>query len=127
MANELLSKTKIVYIDDTPTIRSIVDSVLSACGFYVVCTESKERVIQEAARDTRLVIVDMIWPAMENMELCMDLMRSGYTGKVLIVSTRNLPVDEWDVFDGLGYKLMMKPFGPRELLRNVQAVLVESE
>jgi DNA-binding response OmpR family regulator len=119
-------KPRILYLDDDENLLTIMQEVLTLNGFDVTCTTSPDDIPEAANQHYDAIIVDMIWPQMDNMDLCMGLIRDGYTGKIIIATTRNLPIEEWDVFDGLNFGLLMKPYGPRELIQRMRQALVKT-
>ena len=122
--NETTKPPCIAYIDDREELLNAVQCILDTAGYAVTTFMEQADIPIEELLPFDLLIMDMIWPEMANMDRCMELIRNGFSGKIIIASTRNLPIEEWDLFDGLGFKLIMKPFGPRELLQRVRHTLL---
>ena len=122
--NETTKQPCIAYIDDREELLNAVQCILDTAGYAVTTFMEQADIPIEELLPFDLLIMDMIWPEMANMDRCMELIRNGFCGKIIIASTRNLPIEEWDLFDGLGFKLIMKPFGPRELLQRVRHTLL---
>ncbi len=118
-------KIKVLQLDDDPRMREIVKTILDPLGYQVDGTDDHAVALAAAGGSYDLVMLSMIWPAMEHMDLGIELYRGGYKGGILVVTPRNLPLEQWDVFKGLGFGLLLKPFGPRDLLRSVRATLAE--
>lgn len=125
MANET-----ILIIEDEKNILELVKYNLEREGFRVL-TASKGNAGLEAALKERpaLVVLDLMLPEMNGLEICKTLKRNE--------KTRNLPIimltakgTESDKIVGLELgadDYMTKPFSPRELVARVKAVLRRSK
>lgn len=114
---------KILVVDDDPHIREVIRFSLEKAGMSVTeaanGAEGLKR-IRESAPD--LVILDIVMPEMDGLEMCRELRRSSEL-PILFLSSRD---DEIDRIIGLelgGDDYVTKPFSPRELVARVQVIL----
>lgn len=119
-------KIRIMYLDDDAYMLEVVQTLLNGAGYETGVTRYPTELLSMVDQGCDLMILDLVWPEMEHLDVCMDLLRDGYTGKIMITSARNLLIEQWDIFNGLGFSLLMKPFGPRDLIQHVRQALVSS-
>ena len=121
-----MSHTKIVVIEDEPDILEVIQHNLSREGFKVLaCTDGAEglKVVQNEA--PALVLLDLMLPGMDGLEVCRLLKMDTVTQHIPIVMI-TAKAEESDIVLGLGLgadDYMTKPFRPRELVARVRAVL----
>ena len=115
----------ILVADDDPHIREVITYALTQDGHTVEATEDG------AAAWTRLekggvdlVVLDVLMPGMDGLALCRRLRATENGGPpIVFLSSRG---EEFDRVLGLelgGDDYLAKPFGPRELVTRVNAVL----
>jgi DNA-binding response OmpR family regulator len=113
----------ILVVEDEATIAGSVAARLRKEGFEVeIAADGPSAVIR--SRDLRpdLVILDVMLPGMDGLEVCRQLQRHRPV-PVLMLTARD---SETDVLVGLGIgadDYMTKPFSPRELVARVKALL----
>jgi DNA-binding response OmpR family regulator len=115
--------TTILVVDDEPVVRDVVVRYLERDGFTTVeaATGDDARELIEA-REPSLVVLDVMLPGMDGLELCRWI-RSHADVPVILLTAR---VDETDRIVGLELgadDYVTKPFSPRELVARVRAVL----
>lgn len=121
-----MSHTKIVVIEDEPDILEVIQHNLTREGFKVLaCTDGAEglRMVQNEA--PALVLLDLMLPGMDGLEVCRLLKMDTVTQHIPIVMI-TAKAEESDIVLGLGLgadDYMTKPFRPRELVARVRAVL----
>lgn len=121
-----MSHTKIVVIEDEPDILEVIQHNLTREGFKVLaCTDGAEglRVVQNEA--PALVLLDLMLPGMDGLEVCRLLKMDTVTQHIPIVMI-TAKAEESDIVLGLGLgadDYITKPFRPRELVARVRAVL----
>jgi two-component system phosphate regulon response regulator PhoB len=121
-----MSKEKILVIEDEPDIGEVIQYNLSREGYWVsVITdgdEAYERVLRESPD---LVLLDLMLPGTDGLEICRRLKGDQVTRSVPIIMV-TAKGEESDVVLGLGMgadDYVPKPFSPRELVARVRAVL----
>jgi DNA-binding response OmpR family regulator len=117
------SAPTILLVEDDPDIRRLVGEFLGREGFSVA--EAEDAAGMEAALSRivpDLVILDLMLPGEDGLSICRRLRARGAV-PILILSAKS---DEIDRVVGLELgadDYLVKPFGPRELLARVRAVL----
>ena len=121
--------SRVLIVEDEPDIRALVVHHLKREGYQVSAASSGEealRQVQAAAPD--LVILDLMMPAMDGLEVCRRLRQDPATASLPIVML-TAKGDEIDRVLGLEIgadDYVVKPFSPKELLARVRAVLRRS-
>ncbi len=115
--------TKILVIDDEPTIVNLVQAYLKPEG-YEVFTAADGSSGLKAARAFKpdLVILDVMLPGMDGLELLSRLRRESQVYVILLTAR----TEETDKIVGLSVgadDYVTKPFSPRELVARVKAAL----
>ena len=121
--------TRILVVDDDPTVAEVVAGYLLRAGYSVERAEDGRAAlakIAEARPD--LLVLDLMLPEMDGLEVCRRVRADS--------ATRGLPVvmltakgDEHDRILGLELgadDYVTKPFSPRELMLRIQSVLRRS-
>src|SRR5512145_2999595 len=115
--------TKILVIDDEPTIVNLVQAYLKPEG-YEVFTATDGPSGLKAARSFKpdLVVLDVMLPGMDGIELLTRLRRESQVYVILLTAR----TEETDKVVGLSVgadDYVTKPFSPRELTARVRAAL----
>ena len=117
-----MSKT-IMVVDDEERIRSLVRAYLEQDGFRVVAAaDGREALFLVRREKPDLIVLDLMMPEMDGYEF-MRLHRKEEGTPIIILTAR---VEESDKIIGLELgadDYVTKPFGPRELVARVHAVL----
>jgi len=121
-----MAKERILVIEDEPDIGDLIQYNLSREGYWVsVIADGEEgfdRVLQESPD---LVLLDLMLPGVDGLELCRRLKEDPVTRPIPIIMV-TAKSEESDVVLGLGMgadDYVPKPFSPRELVARVRAVL----
>jgi len=121
-----LARGKILVIDDDPDNREILDYNLSREGFEVICArDAGEGLSSLEAQKPDLIILDLVMPGVDGIELCQQLKSDPDTRQlpVIMVTAKN---EESDVILGLGVgadDYISKPFKSKELIARVRSAL----
>ena len=115
--------TKILVIDDEPSITNLVSAYLKPEG-YEVFTAADGNAGLKAARAFKpdLIILDLMLPGMDGLELLSRLRRESDMYVIMLTAR----TDETDKIVGLSVgadDYVTKPFSPRELVARVKAAL----
>jgi two-component system phosphate regulon response regulator PhoB len=121
-----MAKQKIVAIEDEPDILEIIRYNLEKEGYeFVGETDGEEglSLVRRVLPD--LVLLDVMLPGIDGLEICRRLKYEAATREipVIMVTARS---EESDIVLGLEVgadDYLSKPFGPRELVARVRAVL----
>ena len=115
--------TKILVIDDEPSIINLVSAYLKPEG-YEVYTATDGNAGLKAARTFKpdLIILDLMLPGMDGIELLSRLRRESNVYVIMLTAR----TEETDKIVGLSVgadDYVTKPFSPRELVARVKAAL----
>jgi two-component system alkaline phosphatase synthesis response regulator PhoP len=115
--------TKILVIDDEPSITNLVSAYLKPEG-YEIYTAADGNAGLKAARAFKpdLIILDVMLPGMDGIELLSRLRRESEVYVIMLTAR----TEETDKIVGLSVgadDYVTKPFSPRELVARVKAAL----
>jgi len=114
---------RILVADDDGHIREVVRFALAQGGFDVVeARDGREACERLAAGGIDLVVLDILMPEADGLEVCRRVRRTSNV-PIIFLSSKD---DELDRVLGLELgadDYLAKPFSPRELLARVRAVL----
>jgi DNA-binding response OmpR family regulator len=111
---------KVLLVEDDPSIAAVVVRGLTDAGFQVLHVESGAAALEAAGYD--FVLLDLGLPDSDGLDVCREL-RARSSVPVIIVTARG---DELDRVVGLELgadDYVIKPFGMRELVARIRAVL----
>ena len=116
----------LVVEDDPAILRGITDNLVFEK--YDVITASDGEAAYRLARERRpdAVILDLMMPRMSGYEVCRKLRDDGATMPIIILTARGEEADRVLGLDIGADDYMTKPFGVRELLARLRAVLRRS-
>jgi DNA-binding response OmpR family regulator len=116
----------ILVVDDDVALRELVTEYLSASGYEVDGVgDGNAFRARIAQRMPDLVVLDLMLPGEDGLSL-LKWLRSSGGSPVIIVSARGEEVDRVVGLEVGADDYLAKPFGPRELLARVRAVLRRS-
>lgn len=120
---------KILLIEDDETLRRTLTVALEEDGFSVVSTGDGKIGLELGLRGAMdLIALDMVLPSLGGLEICRELREHKVLTPVIMISGQKK--EEVDKVMGLEIgadDYLLKPFGPRELLARVRAVLRRSQ
>ena len=111
---------KVLLVEDDPSIAAVVVRGLTDAGFRVLHVESGAAALEATGYD--FVLLDLGLPDSDGLDVCREL-RARSSVPVIIVTARG---DELDRVVGLELgadDYVIKPFGMRELVARIRAVL----
>ncbi|MDX2168466.1 MAG: response regulator [Deltaproteobacteria bacterium] len=124
------AKKKILVVEDEPDIRELVRYNLEQAGFRVAEADDGEGALRMVrAEQPALVILDLMLPQGDGLEVCRILRGQPQTATLPIVML-TAKAGEVDRVLGLEFgadDYVTKPFSPRELVARVRAVLRRAE
>lgn len=114
---------RILVVDDDDALRELVTSYLGASGYEVEGVgDGAAFRASMAERGADLVVLDLMLPGEDGLSL-LKWLRTDGGPPVIIVSARGEEVDRVVGLEVGADDYLAKPFGPRELLARVRAVL----
>ncbi len=118
-----VTKQRILVVDDDAALRELVAEYLTASGFQVDGVGDGAAFRASLARHgADLVVLDLMLPGEDGLSL-LKWLRADGGPPVIIVSARGEEVDRVVGLEVGADDYLAKPFGPRELLARVRAVL----
>ena len=115
---------KILIIEDEPNIRELVSYNLKAGGFLPLEAEDGISGMEMAeTMNPDLILLDIMLPGKDGYEICKELRSAGHKTPIIMMTAKT---DEVDKVLGLEFgadDYISKPFGVRELMARIKAVL----
>ncbi len=116
---------KILLIEDDDALRRTLTIALEEDGFSVVSTGDGREGLDLGLKGTAdLIALDMVLPSLGGLEICRELREHKILTPIIMLSGQRM--EEVDKVMGLELgadDYLLKPFGPREFLARVRAVL----
>lgn len=114
----------ILVIDDDASLRDTIAVVLEQAEFRPLLAADGLAGLQTALRHKPdLVLVDLRMPGMNGVDFCKQLRQSGVITPVIALSAVNEELDKVLLLEVGADDYVVKPFGARELLARIRAVL----
>jgi len=124
--NERMTRSKILVVEDEKNIAKVVAYNLEREGYQVVAAKDGEEGLAKARKEIPdLVILDLMLPKVDGLEVCRQLKADPKTARVPIIML-TAKTQEADRVVGLELgadDYVAKPFSVRELAARVKAVL----
>jgi len=124
-----MSKVKILIVDDEPDILEILQFNLEKEGYQVTTAANGEEGIQLAEKLTpNLVILDIMMPEMDGVEVCRYLRQNKKFNQTLVafLTAREEDYSQIAALDVGGDDYITKPIRPRVLISRIKALLRRS-
>lgn len=117
-------KTKILIIEDDPHILLGLDEVLKSDGFDVaVCARGDEALAAYDRHHPGLVLLDIMLPGLSGYDICKALRSKKLATPILMLTAKGQELDKVVGLDLGADDYVTKPFGVRELLARIHALL----
>lgn len=118
---------KILIIEDDPAIRVGLNETLTSEGYCVTGAETGNSGFELAHKaDFDLIILDLILPGKDGIEICKDLRSKGVKTPIIMVTSRKEEIDKILGLEIGADDYVTKPFSIRELLARVKALIRRS-
>ena len=114
---------RILIVDDEPPIVDVLAYNLQRENYQVVIARDGEEALAQARREQPdLVILDLMLPKLDGIEVCRALRREGNV-PIIMLTARDGEIDRVVGLELGADDYVVKPFNPRELAARVRAVL----
>ncbi len=116
----------VLIVDDEQAIREMVEFSLERAGFQVIeAADAAEARVALVDRRPDLILLDWMLPDMSGLDLARALRRENLAQEIPIVmlTARTEEEDKVRGLDAGADDYVTKPFGPRELIARIKAVL----
>jgi DNA-binding response OmpR family regulator len=120
------AKARILVVDDEPETVELVEFNLRQAGFEVATAcDGAEAIQKTRAQLPNLIVLDLMLPEVDGLEVCKILRRDANTAAIPIIM---LTAKASELDRVLGLELgaddyLTKPFSPRELVLRVKKLL----
>ncbi|HEY2939583.1 MAG TPA: response regulator transcription factor [Gaiellaceae bacterium] len=116
---------KILVVDDERAVRDSLRRALELEGYEIELAENGREALDRLASGTEpdAVILDVLMPGMDGLEVCRTLRRNGSRVPVLMLTARTEVEDRVEGLDAGADDYLTKPFALEELLARVRALL----
>jgi phosphate regulon transcriptional regulator PhoB len=121
-----LMNNKILIFDDEPDIVELVSYNLKKDGFRVTTASDGEEALKKIRKDKfDLVVLDLMLPGIQGVELCRIIRNDPKTANtpIIMLTAKGEEVDRVIGLESGADDYMTKPFGSRELIARIKAVL----
>ena len=116
----------ILVVEDDPDVRRLVTSLLTRAGMKTVEAEDGRHGIRAFFENRPdLVVLDLELPELDGWEV-LERLREMSSAPVLMLTAQGAEVDKVRALTGGADDYVTKPFGPRELVARVEALLRRS-
>jgi DNA-binding response OmpR family regulator len=117
-------KTKILIVEDDPHILLGLEEVLRSDGFEVaVCNRGDQAVDAVGKHRPGLIVLDVMLPGKSGYDICKELRAKKVATPILMLTAKGQEIDKVVGLDLGADDYVTKPFGVRELLARIHAVL----
>src|SRR5438270_6094873 len=118
---------KILIIEDEANIIQVIRIYLEQAGYSVISASDGIAGLELHAREhPELVILDLMLPGLEGMEVCRRI-RNWANTPILMLTARQGEEDRIQGLELGADDYLVKPFSPRELVSRVKAILRRSQ
>ena len=125
----MAERTRILLVDDEPSIVKMVGKRLEVEGFSVMIAMDGQEALKKAQNDgPQLIILDVMLPKMNGYEVCTMLKQDARYQKIPVImfSAKAQAKDETLGMECGANAYVRKPFQAKELLDQIRSLLVAS-
>jgi DNA-binding response OmpR family regulator len=116
--------SRILVVDDEPNIAFALETDLRQEGHDVrVAATGEDAMGLAASGGFDLLVLDVMLPGRDGLEVCRDLRRQGIRTPILMLTARGQEADKVMGLELGADDYLTKPFSPRELRARVKALL----
>ncbi len=115
---------RILVVDDEPAVRDAVDRALRLQGYETeLAADGAEALDALAVRAPDALVLDVLMPRVDGIEVCRRLRAAGDRTPVLVLTARDAVPDRVRGLDAGADDYLVKPFALEELLARLRALL----
>ena len=117
-------KTKILIVEDDPHILLGLEELLKSEGYEIAaCSRGDEAVAAVVKFQPALIVLDVMLPGASGYDICKQLRAKKFSAPILMLTAKGQEIDKVIGLDLGADDYVTKPFGVRELLARIQALL----
>jgi two-component system response regulator MprA len=121
-------KAHILVVDDDPRITDLLRRILAYEGYSVaIAASGSEALNRSLERPPDLVVLDIMLPGMDGLEVAQRLRTAGDNVPILMLTARDAVADRVKGLETGADDYLVKPFAPDELVARVKALLRRSQ
>jgi DNA-binding response OmpR family regulator len=118
----------ILLVEDDENIALGITEIFKGEGFEVVHCSRGDQVLSMALKTPpRLIILDVMLPGLSGFDACKQLRTKGITAPILMLTAKGQEIDKVVGLELGADDYVTKPFGVRELIARVNALLRRAE
>ena len=115
---------RVLVVDDERPVREALERAFRLEGYDVRLAQDGEEAIRLLANDPAdAVVLDILMPNLDGLEVCKRLRRAGDSTPILMLTARDAVGDRVEGLDAGADDYLVKPFALEELLARVRALL----
>lgn len=119
-----MEQPSILIVEDEESILLALKDDLELEGYRITTAADGLKGLSLAmAEPYDLIILDIMLPKMDGLEVCKQVRQSGKTTPILMLTAKSQEIDKILGLELGGDDYVTKPFSPRELLARVRAIL----
>lgn len=121
-----MEKATVLIVEDDRDILELLTYTIRGAGFDVVSAEDGlEALVKARQHRPAIVILDLMLPGMDGLDVCRELKRSAETSPIAVImlTARGEEVDRIVGLELGADDYVVKPFSPREVVLRIRAVL----
>lgn len=117
-------KTKILIVEDDPHILLGLEEILRSEGFEITSCQRGDDALEVAAKfQPALILLDVMLPGLSGYDFCKQLRAKKVVTPIIMLTAKGQEIDKVVGLDLGADDYVTKPFGVRELLARIHAVL----
>jgi DNA-binding response OmpR family regulator len=115
--------TTILVVDDEPAIVDVLTYNLEKAHYHVVIARDGEEALKQVRQERPdLIILDLMLPGMDGLEVCREIRREGDL-PIIMLTARDEEIDRVVGLELGADDYVVKPFSVRELMARVKTIL----
>jgi DNA-binding response OmpR family regulator len=117
-------KPKILIVEDDPHILLGLEEILKSEGYEVSVCQRGDKALDAVAKQTpSLIVLDVMLPGLSGFEVCKQLRAKKIITPILMLTAKGQEMDKVIGLDLGADDYVTKPFGVRELVARIYALL----
>ena len=117
-------KTKILVVEDDEHILLGLEEILKSEGYAVAVCKRGDKALEAVAKERpALVVLDVMLPGLSGFDVCKQLRAKKVTVPILMLTAKGQELDKVVGLDCGADDYVTKPFGVRELVARIHALL----
>ncbi len=120
-----MGTVKILIVDDERAVRESLQRALELEGYEIELAADGREALERLGADGQVdaVLLDVLMPGMDGLEVCRTIRRNGNPVPVLMLTARTQVEDRVEGLDAGADDYVTKPFALEELLARLRALL----